>query len=81
MDRAVDAVQLGTAGSDLSIWALFLQADIVVKLVMIALLAASVWVWAIVFEKFTTLRRAKRSADGFEDLFWSGGSLEELYDA
>jgi biopolymer transport protein TolQ len=57
-----------------------MQADIVVKLVMLALLAASVWVWAIVFEKWSTLRRVNREADGFEDRFWSGGSLDELYD-
>jgi biopolymer transport protein TolQ len=48
--------------------------------VMIALLFASVWVWAIVFEKISTLRRAERSADGFEERFWSGGSLDDLYD-
>ncbi len=80
MDRAVDAANLGAAGGDLSILTLFLQADIVVKLVMVLLLAASVWVWAIVFEKITSLRRAKRAADNFEDRFWSGGSLDELYD-
>ena len=80
MDRAVDAVNLGAASADLSIWALFVQADIVVKLVMLALILASVWVWAIVFEKVTSLRRANKAADVFEDRFWSGGSLEELYD-
>ena len=64
----------------MSIWALFVQADIVVKLVMIVLILASVWVWAIVFEKVTSLRRANRAADAFEDRFWSGGSLEDLYD-
>jgi biopolymer transport protein TolQ len=47
---------------------------------MLALLLASVWVWAIVFEKITSLRRVNRLADGFEDRFWSGGSLEDLYD-
>jgi biopolymer transport protein TolQ len=80
VDRAIDAVNIGAAASDLSIWGLFVQADIVVKLVMLLLLAASVWVWAIVFEKVTTLRRANRAADGFEDRFWSGGSLDELYE-
>src|SRR4051794_27033153 len=59
---------------------LFLQADLVVKIVMLLLLAASVWVWAIVFEKLTTLRRANREAAAFEDRFWSGGSLDELYE-
>ena len=80
MDRAVDAANIGAAGADLSIWSLFIEADIVVKLVMIGLLLASVWVWAIVFEKVTSLRRANRAADAFEDRFWSGGSLDELYD-
>ncbi len=80
MDRAVDAVGLAAAGGDLSLWGLFMQADIVVKLVMIALLAASVWVWAIVFEKWQTLRRVNREADAFEDRFWSGGNLDDLYD-
>jgi biopolymer transport protein TolQ len=80
VDRAVDAVNLGGAAGDLSLWGLFMQADIVVKIVMIGLLLASVWVWAIVFEKWSSLRRVNKEADGFEDRFWSGGSLDELYD-
>ena len=78
MNPAVDAATLGTPG-DISIWGLFIQADIVVKLVMIGLAFASVWVWAIVFEKVIGLRRANRAATAFEDRFWSGGSLDELY--
>jgi biopolymer transport protein TolQ len=80
VDRAVEAANLGAA-VDMSLLGLFLQADIVVKLVMLMLIAASVWVWAIVFEKVTSLRRATRAADAFEDRFWSGGSLDDLYDA
>ncbi len=80
MDRAVDAASLGAAAGDLSLWGLFMQADIVVKLVMVGLLAASVWVWAIVFEKWSSLRRVNKAADGFEDRFWSGGSLDDLYE-
>lgn len=80
MDRAVDAANLAVNAADLSIWSLFVQADIVVKLVMILLVFASVWVWAIVFEKVTSLRRANRAADAFEDRFWSGGSLDDLYE-
>ncbi|MEQ8346125.1 MAG: protein TolQ [Sneathiellaceae bacterium] len=64
----------------MSIWTLFFEADIVVKLVMIGLLFASVWVWAIVFEKLFRFRRVNREADAFEQEFWSGGSLEDLYD-
>jgi biopolymer transport protein TolQ len=80
VDRAVDAATLGTAGGDLTLLGLFLQADIVVKLTMLCLLLASIWVWAIMFEKFSALRRANREADSFEDRFWSGGSLDELYE-
>ncbi len=86
MDRAVDAANLAGAGgapvpgADLTIWALFTEADIVVKIVMLLLLLASVWVWAIVFEKFIALRKANRAAESFEDRFWSGGSLDDLYD-
>ena len=81
MNPAVEAVNLAPPGGDLSIMGLFLQADIVVKIVMLALLLASVWVWAIVFEKTTSLRRAQKAADRFEDRFWSGGSLDDLFDA
>ncbi len=80
MDRTVDAATLGAPVGDLSLITLFLQADIVVKLVMVLLLLASIWVWAVVFEKITTLRRVNRLAAAFEDRFWSGGSLEDLYD-
>ncbi len=80
MDQAVNATQLAAPGSSLSLWGLFLQSDIVVKLVILLLLLASIWVWAIIFEKVTSLRRANRDANTFEDRFWSGGSLDELYD-
>ena len=58
---------------------LFLSAHIVVQIVMVGLLLASVWSWAIIIEKVFTFRRARREADRFEQLFWSGQSLEELY--
>jgi biopolymer transport protein TolQ len=80
LDQAVTSSTLAAPGVDLSLWTLFLQADIVVKLVILLLLAASIWVWAIVFEKWASLRRAGRAADAFEDRFWAGGSLEELFD-
>ncbi|MGI4941943.1 MAG: protein TolQ [Janthinobacterium lividum] len=74
-------VDTAAAGGDLSLITLFLQADLVVKTVMLLLLLASIWVWAIVFEKTATLRRVNRAATQFEDRFWSGGSLDELYEA
>jgi len=81
MDRTVDAANLAaTNAGDLSILTLFLQADAVVKIVMVLLLLASVWVWAIVIEKVVLIRRVNRQADQFEDRFWSGGSLDDLYE-
>ena len=68
----------GAAGG-FSFLELFLQAHPVVKLVMIGLLLASVWAWAIIIEKIFAFRRARREADRFEQMFWSGQSLDELY--
>ena len=70
----------GSVVHDLSVWGLFLQADVVVKLVMIILVLASFWCWAIIFEKIMRLRRLRVQAEEFEESFWSGGSLENLYD-
>ncbi len=75
------ATLAGVAGAyDFSVWALFVRADIIVQTVMIALLVASVWCWAIIIEKVLRLRRLNSQADEFEDLFWSGGSVDQLYD-
>jgi len=66
---------------DLSIWQLFLNAHIIVKLVILGLLAASVWSWAIIFEKFFLFAKTRKETDKFEQVFWSGQSLDELYQA
>jgi len=58
---------------------LFMQADIVVKVVMGILLFASFWSWAIIIEKTGRLGRVKRQAERFEQLFWSGKSLDDLH--
>ncbi|WP_343562216.1 protein TolQ [Kiloniella sp. b19] len=68
------------AGHDLSVWGLFLQADVIVKAVMIMLVLASVWSWAVMIDKTLLLRRLRKKADQFEDAFWSGGSLSDLFD-
>ncbi len=65
--------------ADLSIWGLFLQAHWVVKSVMLGLLACSIWVWAIAIDKTLLYARTRRAMDRFEQSFWSGQSLEELY--
>jgi biopolymer transport protein TolQ len=68
------------SSSDLSIWGLFLAADPLVKSVMLLLVLASIWCWAIIFEKVTSVRNERRHSDRFEDAFWSGGSADALYD-
>jgi biopolymer transport protein TolQ len=67
-------------GNESSMLELFWRADIVVKLVMLALALASVWTWGIIIEKVLLLRRMKARAAEFEDNFWGGRSLESLYE-
>ncbi|MEM7225044.1 MAG: protein TolQ [Pseudomonadota bacterium] len=77
----VDAeVLAGSVSQDLTIWGLFIEADLIVKAVIIILIAASFWSWAIIFEKALRVRRLRQLADRFEDAFWSGGSLDNLYE-
>lgn len=68
------------ATTDLSVWSLFIHADWVVQFVMILLLMASGWCWTIIFAKLMRLRSLQSSAERFEESFWSGGSLDSLYD-
>ncbi len=70
---------LPIASADLSLLALFWQAHWVVKAVMIGLMVSSVWVWAIAVDKFMLYARTRKAMDRFEQAFWSGQSLEELY--
>ena len=67
------------ASADVSLIALFWQAHWIVKAVMLGLLACSVWVWAIAIDKIFLYARTRRSMDRFEQAFWSGESIEELY--
>ena len=81
MDPVNTAQMVGAAAQhDLSMWGLFWQADLIVKTVMIMLAAASIWCWAIIIEKLMRIRRLNAQADAFEESFWSGGSLDALYD-
>lgn len=64
---------------DVSILGLFLQAGLIVKMVMIGLLAASIWTWAIIVDKIIAFKRMRSQLNRFEETFWSGQSLEELY--
>ncbi len=70
---------LAAPQGDMSFFALFLQAHLVVKIVMVGLIGASVWCWAIIVDKWLLYARTKRQMSRFETVFWSGQSLEELY--
>ena len=67
------------AAGDVTLLGLFLQAGLIVKLVMIGLLTASIWTWAIIIDKVFLYARTRKQLDRFEEVFWSGRSLEELY--
>jgi len=70
---------LPLTSSDLSLLTLFWHAHWIVKSVMVGLLVCSIWVWAIAIDKTVLYTRTRRGMDAFEQAFWSGQSLEELY--
>jgi biopolymer transport protein TolQ len=78
IDGVTEAALVSPA-ANLSLISLFLQADVIVKAVIIGLLLASVWSWAIIVDKTILYARIRKQMDGFEKTFWSGQSLEELY--
>ena len=79
--QAVEAVSIaGSVPADLSIWSLIYKADFIVKLVLLILISASIWSWAIIFDKIKKLRDIAQKTNEFEDKFWSGSSLEELFE-
>jgi biopolymer transport protein TolQ len=67
-----------THSGDFSFLSLFMQADWVVRSVMIVLTIASIWSWVVAIDKFIMFAMLKRRATAFEDTFWSGRTLDEL---
>lgn len=65
---------------EFTMWALFARATITVKLVMIMLILASVWCWAVIVDKYIQYRKARAEARVFDEAFWSGNPLDELFD-
>jgi biopolymer transport protein TolQ len=65
--------------TDMSIWSLFANASLLVQLVMLLLLAASVYSWTLIIQKYRLLKAARSDALTFENRFWSGIDLVELY--
>lgn len=77
----MDKQALTEAASGFSMWDMVWSSDMMTKIVMIGLIAASVWSWAIIIEKVTMLREVKKRSRSFESRFWSGGSLDKLFES
>ncbi|MEL7465112.1 MAG: protein TolQ [Pseudomonadota bacterium] len=78
--EALAAAGATAAEFDFSLMALFLRATITVQIVMIMLILASFWSWAIIIDKFIAYARARKEATSFEDAFWSGQPLDQLFE-
>ena len=75
------AVGAATDAATISPLALFLQADIVVKVVMLGLVLASIWTWAMIIGFSVTLRKASRQSSSFEEDFWKAEDIDRFYEA
>jgi biopolymer transport protein TolQ len=77
---AVTKIGTDLQPGDFSILAIFERADIIVKMVVSILVFASIWSWGVIFEKWMLLRRVNTRSNKFEQEFWSGGSVDDLYE-
>src|SRR5438046_9616362 len=75
----IAASGLASPAMEVSLLGMFWSAHFVVKLVMLGLLGASDWCWAIIINKLLLFARTNRAMAKFEEVFWSGSSLDELY--
>jgi biopolymer transport protein TolQ len=75
----IAASGLAPPAVEVSLLGMFWSAHFVVKLVMVGLLGASVWCWAIIINKMLLFAKTERGMAKFEEVFWSGSSLDELY--
>jgi biopolymer transport protein TolQ len=66
--------------TDFTMWGMFAHATIPVQVVMILLIVASVWCWAVIVDKWVQYRKARAEARVFDEAFWSGNPLDELFD-
>ena len=82
MEQEVATQVVGLGGStDFSLTQLFLRADFIVKAVIIILIAASVYSWALIFEKYKLFKRIEKSTTSFEEKFWKSRSAESFYNS
>jgi len=79
-DITTQAVGLATS-ADFSIINLFLRADVIVKSVIIILIAASIYSWAIIFDKYRLFKKINKSSEEFEEKFWKSKSAETFYNS
>ena len=77
MDESVEKIIIEES-ADFSIFSLFLQADIVVKIVILILLLSSIWSWTIIFSKYTNLKSILMETEDFEEKFYSSETLSKL---
>ncbi len=80
MEEVTVATTIASESMDFSMFALFLRADFVVKSVIIILILASLYSWAIIVAKIIRIERLKKLEKEFEEIFWSGNSFEDLYE-
>ncbi len=82
MEQEVATQVVGLGGStDFSLIQLFLRADFVVKSVIIILIAASIFSWALIFEKYRLFKKIEKSTTIFEKKFWQSRSAESFYNS
>ena len=82
MEADITSQAVGFASSaDFSIINLFLRADIIVKAVIVILIAASIYSWAIIIEKYRLFKKINKSSEDFEDKFWRSKSAESFYNS
>ena len=79
MEADIASQAVGLTSTDFSIIQLFLRADIIVKSVIIILIAASVYSWAIIFDKYKLFKKINQSSEEFEEKFWKSKSAETFY--
>ena len=77
MDESVEK-KIIEESADFSIFSLFLQADVVVKIVILILLISSIWSWTIIFSKYTNLKSILMETEDFEEKFYSSETLSKL---
>ena len=80
MDNIVTSGDISSAIVDFSLLSLFLKADLVVKSVIIILIAASIYSWAVIVEKLVKMKKLKQLENEFDEIFWSGNSFEDLFE-